>query len=136
MEDPVLSDPQLPHGPHLIPWWNESDEFLSVTAPGERGDCKLTLDRIHDNGPPKRRKRLQIGDHALGEPDPEHVSTNIDTVVGVEQRQDRISDSRSMGTRYLRLAEPERGYTWVTVRHSKSRRPQSPLQNPEGNPGP
>ncbi len=26
----------------------------------------------------------------------------------------------------LRLAAPERGYTWVTVRHSKSRRPRVP----------
>src|SRR5216684_4399325 len=34
----------------------------------------------------------------------------------------------------LRLGEPERGYTWVTVRHSKSRRPRVPSRIQKGIP--
>src|SRR5712664_4277448 len=38
-------------------------------------------------------------------------------------------------TRCLRLAVPKRGYIWVTVRHSKSRRPRVPSRIQKGIPG-
>jgi excisionase family DNA binding protein len=41
----------------------------------------------------------------------------------------------ALATLPLRLAAPEPGYIWVTVRHSRSRRPRVPLRIQEGIPG-
>src|SRR5258708_4781209 len=42
----------------------------------------------------------------------------------------------ALATLCLRLAAPERGYIWVTVRHSKGRRPRVPSRIQKGIPGP
>src|SRR5258708_39595749 len=41
----------------------------------------------------------------------------------------------ALATLCLRLAAPERGYIWVTVRHWKSRRPRVPFRVQKGIPG-
>src|SRR5260370_34368463 len=41
----------------------------------------------------------------------------------------------ALATLCLRLAAPERGYIWVTVRHSKGRRPRVPSRIQKGIPG-